>query len=62
MFTITCSRCSRPIKLPDEALGKTISCPQCKELILIPDTPVKSTGELSTFFGGPKTEPVEDEE
>jgi uncharacterized paraquat-inducible protein A len=62
VFTIKCPRCNEPIKLPDEALGKTISCPKCKELILIPTEPVKSTGELSTFFGGPKTQPVEDEE
>jgi hypothetical protein len=62
VFTIKCSRCSALLKLPDEALGKTISCPMCKELILIPTEPVKSTGELSTFFGGPKTKPVEDEE
>ena len=62
MFSIDCPRCSQPIKLPDEALGKTISCPKCKELILIPEKPVKSTGELSTFLGGAKTEPAEDEE
>jgi hypothetical protein len=62
VFTITCSRCNQPIKLPDEALGKTISCPKCKELILIPPEPVKSTGELSTFFGGSKTDPADDDE
>jgi hypothetical protein len=62
VFTINCSKCTEAIKLPDEALGKTIHCPKCKALILIPEKPVKSTGELSTFLGGAKTEPAEDEE
>jgi DNA-directed RNA polymerase subunit RPC12/RpoP len=62
MFAINCSRCNEQIKLPDDALGKTINCPKCKTLILIPDKPLKSTGELSTFLGGAKTKPLQDEE
>jgi hypothetical protein len=30
-FTVRCSGCQTPLKVPDELQGKTVSCPSCKQ-------------------------------
>jgi LSD1 subclass zinc finger protein len=62
VFTVNCSFCNTPIRLPDDAGGKIINCPNCKAKNLIAKQPPKSMGEHSTSSSGPKTEPSDDDE
>jgi hypothetical protein len=62
VFTVNCSFCNTPIRLPDDAAGKTISCPNCKKKNVITEQPPKPTEDTSTTIGGPKTEPSEYDE
>ncbi|HEV3143260.1 MAG TPA: hypothetical protein VGZ47_05175 [Gemmataceae bacterium] len=56
MFIVNCANCNEPLRLPDDAAGKTIRCLKCKVIILVPEKPPKPEG---VSYGAETTDFVE---
>lgn len=52
-FTISCTKCQKPLSVPDAAVGKKIRCPNCKEIIPISAPPQPSGADAVTATPAP---------
>lgn len=56
-FDITCTNCSRLLRVPDDGAGKHVKCPQCQNVLLAPKPNGNSSAATGSSAG--KTSSVE---